>query len=395
MMRVTFTQINDTVMRNIGYNQGKLANLQEQLSSGRRLNRPSDDPIDMKNNISYKSEIAQDTQFKRNIEDGSAWMGMTEVAMTDMNELMQTIREKGLQAASDTMTANEREYVAQEVNQLLKQLVSLTNSSYKGNYLFGGTNGDKIVYEYTEGETHAFPPNALGANTFQTGVWNAMTTYEDNRLYQYKRLDPNTVSISYTNGGPAVPAAEGTDYEVDYAQGLIRAVPGSALETALNTNPPATTVNVTFNHYNKVNRENMGSVYREIEQGVRTRVNTSADEVFEDSANNIDMIGVVTDLLDSLYKNNGSAVSDTITELDKISKNLLAAESRNGAKVNRFELTSSRNDNRKIEVTRLQSELEDLDFADAIMKFSLAENVYNASLRAGAKVILPTLGDYI
>src|SRR3989339_626680 len=101
MMRVTFTQINDTVMRNINYNAAKLSQLQEQLSSGRRLNRPSDNPIDMKNNINYKAELAQDGQFKHNIDDGAAWMAMTEVAMTDMNTLIQDIRERALQAASD------------------------------------------------------------------------------------------------------------------------------------------------------------------------------------------------------------------------------------------------------------------------------------------------------
>ncbi|OGS35188.1 MAG: flagellar hook-associated protein 3 [Elusimicrobia bacterium RIFOXYB2_FULL_49_7] len=397
MMRVTFTQINDTVMRNINYNAAKLSQLQEQLSSGRRLNRPSDNPIDMKNNINYKAELAQDGQFKRNIDDGAAWMAMTEVAMTDMNTLIQDIRERALQAASDTMTANEREYTAQEIQQLLQQLVSLSNSNYKGNYLFGGTNADKPVYEYTEDTQCTFAPNTLNVNTFQSGVWNAMRTYEDNKLYQYKRLDPNSVHLTYTTtaGGIQTTAVEGVDFEVNYSEGTIRTIAGSAFETALNDPLDSETVDITFNHYNKTNRENTGSIYREIEQGVKVRINTSADEVFEDNTSNLDMIGAMTNLLDALYKNSGARVSEAITDIDGVAKVLLAAQSRNGARINRFDLTGDRNGNREVEISRLQSELEDLDFADAIMKFSMSQNVYNASLQAGAKVILPTLGNYI
>ena len=81
--------------------------------------------------------------------------------------------------------------------------------------------------------------------------------------------------------------------------------------------------------------------------------------------------------------------------MDRIFENIRAAQSTNGARINRFELTRDRNESREIEVTRLQGELEDLDFAEAIMQFSMSENIYNASLRAGAKVILPTLGDFI
>jgi flagellar hook-associated protein 3 FlgL len=393
MMRVTFTQINDMVQRNISNNYGKLANMQEQLSTGRRLNRPSDDPIDMKNNIGYKAEMAQNDQYKRNIQDGQAWLSMTEVAMTDMNDIMQKLRELAIQGSNDTLVGTERQYIGQEVNQLVNQLVSLSNSKYKGDFIFGGTNGDKQIYRYDQKTNYSFAPTGLGANTFQVGVDNPMTVYNDHKIYQYKRIDPGTLSLSYVTGGVTAAAVEGTDYTVNYANGTIRAVAGSAFETALNAGP--TTVNLIFNNYYKVNQENSGSIYREIEEGVKPRVNMSADDVFEDPASNLDMIGVGLTLLDGLKKNDSSKINDTISSIDTIFNKMKAAESTNGAKVNRFDLTLTRTENRQIEVTRLQSDLEDLDFAQAMMEFNLSQNVYTASLQAGAKVILPTLGDYI
>ncbi|OGK01786.1 MAG: flagellar hook-associated protein 3, partial [Candidatus Raymondbacteria bacterium RifOxyC12_full_50_8] len=223
MMRVTFTQINDNVQRNLASNYAQLAKLQEQLSSGRRLNRPSDDPIDMKNNVNLKAELAQGTQYHRNIEDGLAWMNMTEVALTDMNELMQRLREQAVYAGNDTMTGTDRQYIAAEVEQLLRQVVSLTNSSYKGNFLFGGTNGDKQVYEYTTGTTFSFdnstPATTLGA----VGTTNTMVTYSNREYYQYQRLDPNTVSVVIDPAGAGTRAIEGQDFTVDYANGTITA----------------------------------------------------------------------------------------------------------------------------------------------------------------------------
>ena len=65
MMRVTFTQINNNLQRNIMTNFSRIAELQEQLSTGRRLNRPSDAPVDMKNNLNLKAELAQGNQYKQ------------------------------------------------------------------------------------------------------------------------------------------------------------------------------------------------------------------------------------------------------------------------------------------------------------------------------------------
>ncbi len=388
MNRVTFTQINDTVLRNISRNYRNLSSWQEKLSSGRRLNKPSDNPIDMKNNISYKAEIALNSQFKRNIEDGQGWISMTEVAMNSMNEIMQRMRELGLQGANDTLIAQEREYIAQEIDQLVRQLMSLSNSTYKGDYIFGGTNADKKIFDYVTGEKFNF-----AAGQFVAGIDNAMTEYGNNSIYQFRRIDPKTLNIVYDDGTGQVTAVEGQDFTVDYSNGTLRTVAGSAFETALLSSP--VTVDVTFNHYEKINRNNSGSIYREIEQGVKPRINVSADELFENRSTGVDMFGVTMKMLDGLRSNQGAKINEAIGEMDTVFAQIRATQSSNGARLNRFDLTLERNGNRQIELARLQSKLEDLDFAEAITEFSLSENVFNASLKAGAKVIMPSLGNYI
>jgi flagellar hook-associated protein 3 FlgL len=115
---------------------GDLANLQNQLSTGKRLQRPSDDPIDVANTLKLQTKSKELTQFKKNINDSLGFMGVAETAMESMNTLLQRVRELAIQAASDTMSASERAYINQETSQLFRQCISLVNTQYKGDYIF-------------------------------------------------------------------------------------------------------------------------------------------------------------------------------------------------------------------------------------------------------------------
>ncbi|MEW6041526.1 MAG: flagellin, partial [Elusimicrobiota bacterium] len=182
---------------------------------------------------------------------------------------------------------------------------------------------------------------------------------------------------------------EGVDYEIDYGRGYIRTIAGGALDAAGGT------VNVAFSHYQKQNFDDGGVVNREIEEDILVKINISASEVFYDQASDEDVVGFILDFIDSLEKNNGTGISDAINDIDTMLTNLLAAQSSIGAKVNRFELTRTRNENTNIETTRLQSEIEDIDYADVATQFSIQQNIFTASLQAGARVIMPNLGDFL
>ncbi|MDO5576913.1 MAG: flagellin, partial [Fibrobacter sp.] len=88
-------------------------------------------------------------------------------------------------------------------------------------------------------------------------------------------------------------------------------------------------------------------------------------------------------------------INDAIGEIDSVFNNILSAQSENGAKINRFEVTLSRNENQTIETQSLRSSLEDAEYAETVTDFMLTQNVYNAALQTTAKLIQPSLVNFL
>ena len=138
-MRMTFASVNRNVQRNLSGRYGDMVKLQEQLATGKRIRKPSDDPIDVANTMKLRTKQNQLKQYKRNIEDGLASMNIASSAMSSMNDILHRMKELAIQAANDTNTASDRQYIQKEVDQLFRQMMSLVNTQFKGDYIFNGT----------------------------------------------------------------------------------------------------------------------------------------------------------------------------------------------------------------------------------------------------------------
>jgi len=146
-MRITFSTVNRNVQRNLSRRYSDMVGLQEQLSTGKRLRKPSDDPVDVANTIKLRAKELELGQYKRNIKDGLAVMGVASSAMASMNELLHRSRELAVQAANGTYNDSDRLYMQQEVDQLFRQMMSVVNTQFKGSYIFNGTNGNVPPYK--------------------------------------------------------------------------------------------------------------------------------------------------------------------------------------------------------------------------------------------------------
>jgi flagellin-like hook-associated protein FlgL len=146
-MRITFATVNRNVQRNLSRRYSNMVNLQEQLATGKRLRKASDDPVDVANAMKLRAKEAEFGQYKRNIQDGLALMGVGASAMASMNEILHRARELAVQAANGTYNDSDRLYMQQEVDQLFRQMMSVVNSQFKGSYIFNGTNGNVPPYK--------------------------------------------------------------------------------------------------------------------------------------------------------------------------------------------------------------------------------------------------------
>lgn len=129
---------------------------QQQLATQKRIQRPSDDPTGAASAISYRTDIDYESQMRRNIQGGLAFLNVTESALTGVTEGLQRLRELTVKAASDTLGPDERRSIASEVDQLTRQMVQLGNTNFNGAYIFSGHKTTAPAYVST-GE----PPTAV------------------------------------------------------------------------------------------------------------------------------------------------------------------------------------------------------------------------------------------
>jgi flagellar hook-associated protein 3 FlgL len=145
-MRVTQGMLNNQLLRNMNANLSRMQNHQNQLSTGRIINKPSDDPVGMSFSLRYRSELSANEQFKSNLDTATSLMDFTDTMMGQANNVIQRVRELAVQGANGTNPQEALNAIESEVDQLYSQLVSVGNSQLNGRYIFNGQLTDKKPY---------------------------------------------------------------------------------------------------------------------------------------------------------------------------------------------------------------------------------------------------------
>ncbi len=148
-LRVTQRILNDRVLRNISAQSRSLLQLQEQLSTGLRVNRPSDDPLAVRRGIRARSDVAINEQYTTNISTTGPHLLETESSILEANENLRRAYELALQGMNDTNSQTQREAISVEINQILENVLSLSNHFSNGRYIFGGTRTVAKPFEAT------------------------------------------------------------------------------------------------------------------------------------------------------------------------------------------------------------------------------------------------------
>ncbi len=146
-MRITNGMMVNTLMRNLGNNLKKMDKTQQNLATGKKFINPSDDPIGVSRSLRLNTDISVMDQYKRNVSDSQSWMETTEIALSNITEILKRAKELTVQASSETYSVDQRTAIAGEIEQLKEQLVSIANSNYAGSYVFSGYKTDKKLLD--------------------------------------------------------------------------------------------------------------------------------------------------------------------------------------------------------------------------------------------------------
>ncbi len=144
MERITTLMTAQTMLGNLNQQLNTLQSTQQELSSGKKINQPSDDPSGMGLSLQLNNELAGLTQYASNVTDGTGWSQASSTALSDINNVVQRVRELVVQSASSTNNASDLSASATEVNQLIDEVKQDANTQYNGQYIFSGASGASL-----------------------------------------------------------------------------------------------------------------------------------------------------------------------------------------------------------------------------------------------------------
>lgn len=287
-MRVTQSMLSNNMLQNLSRSYSKLGKLQDQLSTQKKITRPSDDPVVAMLGLGYRTQLNQVQQYERNISTVKNWLDSTDDAISQGVKVLQRIRELTVQASNGTYEETQRGQIAVEVRQLMDQLITIGDTQVGGKYIFNGT--------------------------------------------------------------------------------------------ATNVRPDG-----NFSD---------GEISIEIFQGINMVVNTSGKALFGDM---FEADGPLSRLISTLEDPAKSEedVEAFLDELDQVMDRFLQQQANVGAKQNRIELMEDRLANQEGIVTKILSENEDVEIEKVITELITQESIHRAALATGARIIQPTLVDFL
>ncbi len=137
-----------------------------------------------------------------------------------------------------------------------------------------------------------------------------------------------------------------------------------------------------------------GLLDRELSENVSMSVNVSGNRIMDGGSESLQ--DTLKNIMDRLQSGQGGELSsDSLEKLDEHLENILSVRAEIGAKCNRLESAKSKNEAETLNMTELLSKTEDIDIAEKIMEFSMMQSVYQSSLATGARILQPSLLDYL
>lgn len=416
----------------------KLNKTQEQISSQTTISRPSDNPTGTARSMRLRTNLAENDQYITNTDYAISWADSAESALSNATDIMQRARELTVQGSnSGVYTQDSLDAIADEIEQLRQNmLLELGNASNGGRFIFGGTKTIDTPFKDTSPDkliTLSVPPsdnNTIGKPFVSTG----------NELATDVGSVPGDKKFTITVGNYSAEVTvnvTGAESNSELLNKIKNAIDGT---TTLqdSSSPPKTIPNPISGKVNIVDYKDSasGETYSgiNISSPVAFKIqDNSGDSLVEKSgigrreisdivgyngdntnlyvqvgAGNVNIainvpggepfssnIAALTNLRNALRSGDASKIQNALGYVDKAQKVTLTSRSDLGARSNRLDLISKRLDELDMNFQELLSNNEDTDIAQAITDLSMQQSVQRAALAVGAKIIVPTLIDFL
>lgn len=344
-MRVTNKMLSYNFLKDMRNNLSNMRTMQQQMTSGKEISRPSDDPAKVARVMQLYSDIGANKQYNENIKDTINWLDVTDTALDQGGNVLQRVRELLIASGNAAYGSEELKAIKDEINEKISEFSQILNTNFDGKYVFGGTRG-----------------TTKPVDTTLTG---------DKREIHYNAKD----GTKLPSGAIATPA------EQEQLDNI-----ASKLNTEVSQG-----VTVEYNVTAKDILE-----FKTKRAGVDTPIDVR--EVFSKIVNHLN--GKKDDGTDPVAPETPSqyvkeASNGDLQNITDVISNLLKIRAEVGAKQNRMDSAKDRNTEENFNMTEILSETEDINITEKTMEFANMQTVYLASLQTSAKIIQPSLMDYL
>lgn len=390
------------LLYNLNNIQENLSTTQNEIATGKVLNKPSDNPLAVSQDMADSTAISQAQSYVSNMQYGTTWMNSTSSVMQSMTSTLQSIRSVVLQALNTPgQTPNAITGLQQEVAQYINNIYQLSDTKQGNSYLFGGFATDKQVSQYmtttqlttnisataasaTPGLTSGGTLSIVGS---QGSAEVSVTTSETLTGIEaaINAVSSKTgVTATTQNGGAGVqlvlqPQDAGTAFGVSSSG--ITTSGGAAFTVTSSHNPPPAGYNQAINYA--------------VSSTVTEQVNVTAANIFATApaTGTPDLRSTLQSILNDI--GNTKALGQDLANLDANTSQLIQTSTEVGARVNQLKTMQTQTSQFITNLQNQQASLVNANMAQVLTQYQNDMSTYQAALQMGAKTLLPTLAQYL
>jgi flagellar hook-associated protein 3 FlgL len=148
-MRITHQMLSQRALEGMQSNMKRLADLQEQAATTKRIHQPDDDPFAVEQAMGFQSRIRNGEALLDNIALSQNWLNATDQALSDLTTLSSRAEALALKGASEQLGPEERQSLATELEGMLEQAIGIGNTRNGDQFLFAGFKTDRAPFEVT------------------------------------------------------------------------------------------------------------------------------------------------------------------------------------------------------------------------------------------------------
>jgi len=410
-MRVTSGMMGDNLINIIKRNADKMMKIQNNISTGRKNRIPRENPIEVSHSIHYKRVLFEFEQFEKNIDDGKGRINAAESALGSATDILQRVRELGVQGANGIYTKEDRAKIAVEIEQLLEELVIIANTKFKGKAVFGGNDTLEDPFKISRTFSKFAGQNIIDKVEYYGDMGKLNREIEQGNILS---VNAPGNEVFWAENSSLFSSVDATNYIVP-EDSYVR-INGAVIGFKAGDN-----IEMIVNRLNNAHIPVRASVNR-MNGGIILETSSARDIWVEDIEGGTVMqdIGVISGnnppknisptarffggtifdmvkrLRDSLYMNDIEDIGGrALRGMDLALDNILKYRAELGAKSNRLDIVKSRIIQDRTDMEEILSKNEDIDIAESITKLRLMEVAYKAALGVSARIIQLTLLDFL